>query len=176
MPFKRIHPTHRGYSYMYISFFFMHIWKGGYVHICIVFSSSIPNFVTSMLSGIHDMKVQQQDSAAEGIRTNQPLDSPGARPRWSKSWRRFECDFISMWYIYIKILQTVSCFWKVQAVVGYLPSPSITCSLFLWLASSTLKFIWNFSVILSNVEIAPPLQDVSKKLLAEIWGLCCIPS
>ena len=44
----------------------------------------------------YNMKVQQQDSAAEGIRTNQPLDSPGARPRWSKSWRRFEWDFISM--------------------------------------------------------------------------------
>ena len=48
----------------------------------------------------YNMKVQQQDSAAEGIRTNQPLDSPGARPRWSESWRRFECDFISMWYIH----------------------------------------------------------------------------
>ena len=48
----------------------------------------------------YNMKVQQQDSAAEGIRTNQPLDSPGARPRWSESWRRFECDFFSMWLMH----------------------------------------------------------------------------
>ena len=122
----------------------LHIWKGGYGNntYYVLFPHLLfPTLLRACWAQQHtyNMKVQQQDSAAEGIRTNQPLDSPGARPRWSKSWRRFECDFISMWYIYIKILQTVSCFWKVQAVVGYLLSPSITCSLFLWLASSTLK-------------------------------------
>ena len=84
-----------------------HIWKGGYVQIYIYICVLFPHFLFPTLlracwaqQHTYNMKVQQQDSAAEGIRTNQSLDSPGARPRWSESWRRFECDFISKWYIH----------------------------------------------------------------------------
>ena len=84
---------------------FLHIWKGGYGNntYYVLFPHLLfPTLLRACWAQQHtyNMKVQQQDSAAEGIRTNQPLDSPGARPRWAKSWRGFECDFISMWYLH----------------------------------------------------------------------------
>ena len=121
-------------------------------YICIVSSSSIPNFVTSMLSSSHiiwrfSSKIQQlKESGLINLWIRQEQDLVGQRAEEGLNVTLSQSD------IYIKILQTISCFWKVQAVVGYLLSPSITCSLFLWLASSTLKFIWN-SIIWSNGTI-----------------------
>ena len=145
MPFKRIHPTHRGYSY---------IWKGGYgnntynVFFLILYSQLC--YEHAEHSSIHikwrfSSKIQQlKESGLINLWIRQEQDLVGQRAEEGLNVTLSQCE------IYIKILQTISCFWKVQAVVGYLLSPSITCSLFLWLASSTLKFIWNFSVILSN--------------------------
>ena len=131
-----------------------HIWKGGYVHmyiylhICIVSSSSFPNFVMIyVIIWRFSSKIQQlKESGLINLWIRQEQDLVGQRAEEGLNVTLSQCD------IYIKILQTISCFWKVQAVVGYLLSPSITCSLFLWLASTTLKFIWN-SIILSNGTI-----------------------
>ena len=92
-------------------------------------------------------KIQQlKESGLINLWIRQEQDLVGQRAEEGLNVTLSQCE------IYIKILQTISCFWKVQAVVGYLLSPSITCSLCLWLASSTFKFIWN-SIILSNGSV-----------------------
>ena len=75
-------------------------------------------------------KIQQlKESGLINLWIRQEQDLVGQRAEEGLNVTLSQCE------IYIKILQTISCFWKVQAVVGYLLSPSITCSLFLWLAS-----------------------------------------